>query len=92
MKSLIISLLVIVNSYAAFGEDICRKTMIDSKEQVVCFPEGKVCKYFNFHDMAPTLTYDCWSDISGDRNAANRIGCSNGQEKWPSCAGVYRLD
>lgn len=84
-------LLILLISINIFAEDICREVEVNLQEETVCFPYEKVCKYFNYHDMAPTLTYDCWSTVEGDKNALNRIGCSNGNEAWPRCAGGYIL-
>ncbi|PIK14007.1 hypothetical protein [Halobacteriovorax sp. JY17] len=91
IKVLFISILVLV-AKNSFAEDICRETFIGSNVVTVCFPNEKVCKYFSYHNMAPTLTYDCWSDVENDRNASNRLGCSNGQLGWPECANGYILD
>ncbi|EQC43946.1 hypothetical protein [Bacteriovorax sp. Seq25_V] len=82
----------LIIGFQSFAQDICKQTKIEDQNVIVCFSETKVCKYFNYHDMAPTLTYDCWSNKDDDRNSAKRSGCSNGDENWPECADGYILE
>ncbi|MDD0852136.1 hypothetical protein HBN50_03465 [Halobacteriovorax sp. GB3] len=89
----ILFLLLCMQSFADFN---CRETFIESNQlnemRTVCFSSDKVCTYFNFHNTAPTLTYDCWSSSKSDPHASKRIGCSNSESGWPDCADGFIID
>ena len=93
MKKTLLILLVLTSSFTSAKPNHellnCEPVNLDGEELSVCFQAQKKCTYFNYHNMAPAIEYDCWSEAKDDPNRALRTLCSKGHEQWPECAGGF---